>query len=120
MLEPTKGELEILQILWENGPSTVRFVNTKLNEVRTVNYTSTLKHMQIMVEKKLLSADKSSMKHVYHVVEEKKTKNFLLDKFVERIYNGSSSKLIMALFGNKKVSKEEIKEIKDLLDQIED
>ena len=64
--EPTKSELEILQVLWKNGPSTVRFVNDYLNEQkRAVQYTSTLKLMQIMTEKEMLLRDASSMKHIY-------------------------------------------------------
>lgn len=119
--EPTKSELEILQVLWQFGPSTVRFVNDQLNEQkRAVQYTSTLKLMQIMAEKGMLLTDKSSMKHVYSpVMEEKKTKGFLLDKFVDAMYNGSSSSLMMQLLGNKKTSQEEIDEIRKMLDQLE-
>lgn len=121
-LDPTKSELEILQILWEFGPSTVRFVNDKLNEQkRAVQYTSTLKLMQIMSEKEILATDKSSMKHIYSAaIEEKKTKGFLLEKFVDAMYKGSSSSLMMQLLGNKKTSKEEIDEIRNMLDQLED
>lgn len=75
-IEPTKSELAILQVLWQNGPSTVRLVNDKLNEQkREVNYTSTLKLMQIMVEKGILKRDQSNMKHVYEpILEEQKPK----------------------------------------------
>src|SRR4029079_17486847 len=91
--EPTRSELEILQVLWKHGPSTVRFVNDTLNEIkRAVQYTSTLKLMQIMAEKKMLTRDESSMKHVYHAaVEEQKTKGVLLEKFIDAMYNGSAS-----------------------------
>src|SRR5215210_2737324 len=90
--EPTRSELEILKVLWENGPSTVRQVNDKLNEqTRTVQYTSTLKLMQIMQEKGLLNRDDSNMKHIYSPSEpEHKTKNALLQKFVESMYKGSA------------------------------
>lgn len=119
-VEPTKSELEILQVLWQNGPSTVRFVNDKLNESRVVQYTTTLKLMQIMFEKGLLSADKSSMKHVYGAnVEETKTKGALLEKFVDSLYNGSGASLMMQLLGNKKASPEELSEIRKLLDKLE-
>lgn len=120
--EPTKSELEILQVLWQFGPSTVRFVNDQLNEQkRAVQYTSTLKLMQIMAEKEMLIADKSSMKHIYSpAIEEKKTKGLLLDKFVDAMYNGSSSSLMLQLLGNKKTSKEEIAAIRNLLDKLED
>lgn len=119
--EPTKSELEILQILWRFGPSTVRLINDELNEQkRAVNYSSTLKLMQIMAEKGLLETDKTNMKHVYSVtVEEKKTKGFLLDKFVETMYNGSNSSLMMQLLGNKKTSQKEIDEIRKMLDTLD-
>lgn len=119
--EPTKSELEILQILWRFGPSTVRFINDELNEQkRAVNYSSTLKLMQIMAEKGLLETDKTNMKHVYSAtVEEKKTKGFLLDKFVETMYNGSNSSLMMQLLGNKKTSQKEIDEIRKMLDTLD-
>jgi predicted transcriptional regulator len=118
-IEPTKSELEILQVLWLHGPSTVRFVNDTLNEQkREVQYTSTLKLMQIMVEKGLLSRDETQMKHVYTAaIEESKTKGVLLDRFVSAMYNGSASKLMQQLLGNKKTSKEELDAIRELLKQ---
>jgi len=119
-IEPTKAELEILQVLWNFGPSTVRLVNDKLNEQREVNYTSTLKLMQIMTEKGILKRDESQMKHIYHVAEkESTTKDFLLEKFIDTMYNGSASKLMMQLMGNSKTSKEELQAIKDLLNKTE-
>src|SRR5881392_2667624 len=105
--EPTRSELEILQVIWKYGPSTVRFVNDQLNDQkREVQYTSTLKLMQIMVEKGLLDRDESQMKHVYKAAaEENKTKSFLLEKFVQTMYNGSASTLMMQLLGNQNTSK---------------
>lgn len=121
MQEPTRSELEILQVLWKYGPSTVRIVNDKLNEEkREVQYTSTLKLMQIMAEKGLLVRDESQMKHVYSpATEESKTKSFLLEKFVENMYDGSASNLMMQLLGNRKTSKKELDAIKDLLKKID-
>jgi len=118
-IEPTRAELEILQVLWKHGPSTVRFVNEKLNEEkREVNYTSTLKLMQIMLDKGLLTRDDSEMKHVYASAEEEsKTKSFLLEKFVENLYEGSASNLMMQLLGNKKTSKKELDAIKALIEK---
>lgn len=119
--EPTKSELEILQVLWQHGPSTVRAVNDILNEQkREVQYTSTLKLMQIMVEKELLSRDESQMKHVYSAaVEEQSTKGHLLDRFVDTMYNGSASSLMMQLLGNKKTSKKELDAIRELLKKMD-
>jgi len=119
-LEPTKAELEILQVLWETGPSTVREVNNELLKQKDVNYTTTLKLMQIMADKSILARDESQMKHVYRVAEdEQKTKEHLLDKFVDSMYKGSTSKLVMQLLGNKKTSKEDLKAIKELLNKLE-
>ncbi len=119
--EPTKSELEILQVLWQHGPSTVRFVNDTLNEMkRAVQYTSTLKLMQIMAEKKMLTRDESNMKHIYHAaIEEQKTKSALLDRFVDSMYNGSPSNLMLQLLGNKKTSKKELQAIRDMLNKFD-
>ena len=119
--EPTRSELEILQVLWKHGPSTVRFVNDTLNEIkRAVQYTSTLKLMQIMAEKKMLKRDESNMKHIYiPLMDEQKTKGVLLGRFVDSMFNGSASSLVMQLLGNKKSSKKELQEIKDLLNKLD-
>ena len=120
-IEPTRSELEILQVLWEHGPATVRFVNDKLNEQkRAVQYTSTLKLMQIMAEKGILKRDESNMKHIYSpAIEEQKTKSFLLERFVDSMYNGSASSLVMQLLGNKNNSKKELQAIKDFLKKLD-
>lgn len=119
--EPTKSELEILQVLWEHGPCTVRFVNDQLNEnKREVQYTSTLKLMQIMVDKGLLTRDESQMKHVYSAaVKESATKKLLLDRFVEAMYNGSAGQLMMQLLGTRKTSQKELEEIRELLNKMD-
>jgi predicted transcriptional regulator len=118
--EPTRSELEILQVLWKHGPSTVRFVNDHLNdEKRSVQYTSTLKIMQIMTDKGMLARDESSMKHVYSpLLEEQSTKGLLLDRFLDATFNGSAATLLMQLLGNKKASKDELDEIKALINKI--
>ena len=119
-LEPTKSELEILQVLWDIGPSTVREVNNELLKQKDVNYTTTLKLMQIMADKGILKRDESQMKHIYHVAEaEEKTKDHLLNRFVDTMYQGSTGKLVMQLLGNKKTSKEDLQQIRDLLNRLE-
>ena len=120
-IEPTKSELEILQVLWQHGANTVRFVNDLLNEEkRQVQYSSTLKLMQIMVEKGILSRDESQVKHIYKAaIEEEKCKIFLLERFVNSMYNGSASSLMMQLLGNKKTSKAELEKIRKLLNKLD-
>ncbi|MCO5948294.1 BlaI/MecI/CopY family transcriptional regulator [Mucilaginibacter flavidus] len=119
-IEPTKSELEILQVLWQHGPSPVRFVMGELNKIRELNYTATLKLMQLMVDKGILKRDESRMQHVYHVVEEEnKTKEHLLDKFLDTLYQGSAGSLMMQLAGNKKTTKEDLQKMKELLDKLQ-
>ena len=120
-IEPTKSELEILQVLWKHGPSTVRFVNDELNsQKREVNYTSTLKLMQIMTDKGILVRDERNMKHIYAPAHpEEKVKGQLLNRFVDSLYNGSSANLVMQLLGNKKPSRKELDAIRELLDKMD-
>ena len=119
--EPTKSELEILQVLWEFGPSTVRFVNDKLNEQkREVNYMSTQKLMLIMLDKGFVTKDASQMTHVYKAAaDEGKTKGYLLGRVVDNLFNGSATSLMMQLLGDKKMSPEEMEEFKELIKKID-
>lgn len=119
--EPTKSELEILQVLWQFGPSTARFVNDHLNQhIRPVIYMSTLKLMQIMLEKGFLKKDESQVKHVYRAaVEEGKTKGALLDRVVDTLFNGSAASLLMQLLGNQKLSAKEMEEYQELIKKID-
>jgi predicted transcriptional regulator len=119
---PTKTEMDVLQILWQYGPSTVRFVHDKLNEQKeAVIYTSTLKLMQVMKEKGMLDRDESSMKHVYSaIVEENKVKGTMLGRFMDTMYNGSPSDLMVALLGNDRTSTAELQKIKELLKKMDD
>jgi len=118
---PTKSELEVLRLLWKNGPSTVRAVHEKLNEHKdAVQYTSTLKLMQVMTEKGMLYRDESSMKHIYSAaLEEEKTKGSLLSRFLDSMYDGSVSNLMVALLGNDKTSKKEMEAVKEMLKKLD-
>lgn len=120
--EPTKAQLEILQVLWKFGPSTVRFVNDQLNQQKQepLSYTSTLKLMQIMLEKEMLRRDESNMTHVYQAaLEEQKTKRVVLDKFVDSMYEGSVKNLMLELMGNDKTSNKDWDIIKELLQKLD-
>ncbi|PZR24041.1 MAG: transcriptional regulator [Citrobacter freundii] len=117
---PTKAEMDVLQVLWQHGPSTVRFVHDILNtQKEAVQYTSTLKLMQVMAEKGMLSRDESSMKHIYSpLLDEEKTKGAALGKFLDSMYNGSVSNLVMALLDNEKTSKKELQVLKELAQRL--
>lgn len=114
---PTDSELAILQVLWEQGPTTVRQVNEVLNQEREVGYTTTLKLMQIMAEKGLVSRNTDSRTHVYAaVLSEGEVQRNLLDKFVDTAFRGSAVKLVMQALGNHQTSKEELDAIKALIE----
>lgn len=114
---PTDSELAILQVLWEKGPSTVRLVNEQLNLEREVGYTTTLKLMQIMAEKGLVSRNTETRTHIYEAaLTEREAQRNLLDKFVDTAFRGSAVKLVMQALGNHKTSKEELEAIKALIE----
>ena len=118
--KPTESELNILQVLWANGASSVRLVNDILNETREVGYTTTLKLMQIMTEKGLVTRDTSTRSHIYSAnVSEDVTKNKLLGGFLESTFQGSAGSLVMQALGNHKTSPEELEKIKTLIKEIE-
>jgi predicted transcriptional regulator len=119
-IKPTDTELEILQILWDKGPSTVKFVNEIQNKNKQVGYTTTLKIMQIMAEKEMLKVDKKQRQHIYAATMDKEeTQRGLLDSFLDKTFKGSASKLVMQLLGNKTTSASELEEIKNYLNELE-
>jgi len=119
-LKPTESELEILQVLWAKGPSLVRAVNDELNKTREIGYTTTLKLMQIMSEKGLLSRSKEGRGHIYHpLVEQSTTQKQMLNKVLNGVFGGSASTLVMQALGNHHASEEELNEIKNYINQLE-
>ncbi|MCB0543167.1 MAG: BlaI/MecI/CopY family transcriptional regulator, partial [Saprospiraceae bacterium] len=123
----TESELEILHILWEKGPSTVRTVNDVLNERRKASgqkessgYTTSLKLMQIMHEKGFVTRTEEGRTHTYAAaVQQEDTQSLLLQHFVDQTFRGSTARLVMQALGNHEASAEELDEIKALIAQIE-
>ncbi len=119
-IKPTDSELEILNILWEKGPSTVREVHEVLEKNKEAGYTTTLKLMQIMHEKNLLKRDVSNKSHVYTAnVSQEKTQGQIVKRMIDNVFNGSASQLVMQALGNHKPNTEELNEIKKYLEEIE-
>ena len=117
---PTDAELSILRVLWQNGPSTVREVRDVLNARKKTGYTTVLKFMQIMLEKRLVERDESRRTHVYRPrIPAEKTQRQLVGDLMERAFAGSAQKLIMQALSSKKVSADELQQIRDLLDDLE-
>ena len=118
-IKPTESELEILRVLWEKGPCTVREVHEVLEQSKNAGYTTTLKLMQIMHEKGLLERDTSSKTHIYSsAVSQENTQRQLLDKMIDTVFNGSASQLVLQALGNHKASPAELEEIQRLLNNL--
>ncbi len=119
--QPTDRELQILRILWDNGPATVREVNRQMNEIEKTGYTTTLKLMQIMVEKELLDRDDSQFKHIYSpAISEENTQTQVVGNLVDKLFSGSAEKLVMRALSAKEVSPKELANIKKLINEIEE
>jgi predicted transcriptional regulator len=118
--KPTESELEILNILWEKGPCTVRDIHEVLAETKESGYTTTLKLMQIMHEKGLVKRDTASKTHIYEAnISQEDTQGQLVKKMIDTVFNGSAMDLVMQALGNHKASKKEIEQIKEYLAEIE-
>lgn len=119
-IKTTESELEILQFLWHLGPSSVRTINDELNKAKNTGYTTTLKIMQIMAEKGLVTRIKDGRNHIYSAaVEQKVAQRQLLDKLLNGVFGGSATKLVMQALGNHEPSKKELEEIKKYIDGLE-
>lgn len=118
--KPTEAELEILQVVWAHGPSTVRFVHDQLAQKRDIGYTTTLKNMQNMAQKELLTRDESAKSHVYAAnAPQESTQKLLIDRLLETAFGGSAGRMVMQALGHRKTSKEELDQIKALIDKLE-
>jgi predicted transcriptional regulator len=113
---PTEAELEILRVLWAHGPSTVRQVNERLSALRDVGYTTTLKTMQIMAEKGLVTRDESDRTHVYAARATKdQTQRQLVSDLVDRAFGGSAAALVLQALSAHSASPAELDEIRRLI-----
>lgn len=116
----TEKELEILQIIWKKGAASVKDVHEALGGDVSNGYTTILKLMQIMHEKGLVTRQKSGKLHLYEAVPTmEKTRQQILDKMIQTVFQGSAAQLVMSALGNKKSSKEELQEIKKYLEKLE-
>jgi len=118
--KPTASELEILRVLWTRGPSTVRDVHDSLKEQKTLGYTTVLKLLQIMTAKGLVRRNETERAHVYESgVPAAQTKRQLAGDMLQRVFEGSASDLMMHALAGKRASRQEIDELRRLLDEYE-
>jgi BlaI family transcriptional regulator, penicillinase repressor len=117
---PTEAELEILQVLWEHGDCTVRDVHEVLHERGGTGYTTALKMLQIMHEKGLVERDESQRAHIYRAAASKeRTQRKFLSDMLQRVFDGSPSRLVLQALGDHKASREELREIRALLNRLD-
>jgi len=117
---PTPAELEILRVLWQHGPRTVREVQEQLEQERPTGYTTVLKLLQIMTDKRLVRRDESARAHVYAATApEETTQKQLVRDLVDRAFGGSASQLVLHALSTRKSSKQELSQIRELLDRLE-
>lgn len=113
--KPTPTEVELLSILWESGPSTVRKVHERLGAERSVGYTGVLKVLQNLLAKGLVRRSQGEHGHIYEAREPAKLKRQLLGDMVQRVFGGSASQLVLHLLEDDRASPEEIDEIRRML-----
>jgi predicted transcriptional regulator len=117
----TDAELDVLNILWQKGPSTVRDVHTVLTSLRDIRYTTTLKTLQVMTGKGLVKRDVAEKAHIYEAaVDHEKTQREMVGDLVNRVFSGSAVGLMAGALSGKKTSPEELTELRHLLDQAEE
>lgn len=118
--KPTASELEILRVLWERGPSTVREVHEALSEKKDLGYTTVLKLLQIMTGKGSVKRNEEQRAHVYEACQPAmETKRQLAGDVLQRVFAGSASQLMMHALEGRKTSKEELAELRRMLDELE-
>ena len=118
--QPTEVELQILRILWELGPSPVREVHKRLEAEKGTNYSTTVKMLSVMLDKRLVKRDETASPHIYRTtVSREKTSQKMLTDFVEKLYAGSTMSLVLQALSSTKATRAELDEVRKLLDQME-
>jgi len=119
--QPTRTELNILNILWDKGPSTVREVHEAMNLAETSGYTTALKMLQVMHQKGQVTRDDSQRAHVYSAVSTKESMQaFFLVDLANRLFDGSTSRLVLQALGNSNAaSAKDMREIRELLSRLD-
>jgi predicted transcriptional regulator len=118
--KPTASELEILRVLWTRGPSTVRDVHEALSDKKTTGYTSVLKLLQIMTAKGTVRRNEDQRAHVYEAcLPAEQTKRQLAGDMLQRVFGGSASELMLHALAGRRTSRQEIRELRRLLDEHE-
>jgi predicted transcriptional regulator len=101
------------------GTASVREVDEELSKTKEAGYTTTLKLMQIMHEKGIVTRDESVKSHIYKAaVSKNKTQQHLLGKMINSLFGGSTTELVLQALGNHKASREELEEIERMINNL--
>ena len=118
--QPTEVEMQILRILWELGPSPVRDIHKRLEAAKGTNYSTTVKMLSVMLQKGLVKRNEDAQPHVYRpAITQAKTGKRMLDDLIEKVYDGSAMSLVLQALSSGKATKEELAEVRRVLDQME-
>jgi len=119
-MAPTASELAILQLLWANGPLSVKEVHIALDSNKTVVYTTVLKTMQVMMERGMLDRSSEGRKHIYRaIIKQSDTQDKLLNSFLDKAFGGSAKNLVMRALGKHTPNKAELEELKNYISSLE-
>ncbi len=118
--QPTESEVEILRVLWDNGPSPVRVIHEAISQAKDTNYSTTVKMLSVMLDKKLVKRNESVRPHVYSTVKPRSTtQKGMLRDLMDRVYNGSPGRMVIQALSSKKATPAELAEIRKLLDRLQ-
>lgn len=118
--QPTEVELQILGVLWDQGPCTARQIHNAILESRETNYSTTVKMLSVMLTKELVKRDGSTRPQIFRAsATRSRTQSKLLKDLIQKVYDGSTGSLVLQALSSKKATAEELTEIRALLDQLE-
>lgn len=118
--QPTEVEMQILRILWDLGPSPVREIHKRLETAKGTSYSTTVKMLAVMLQKGLVKRDEKAQPHIYRpVLTRMKTGKRILNDLVEKVYEGSAMSLVLQALSSSKPTKEELDEVRQMLDKME-
>jgi BlaI family transcriptional regulator, penicillinase repressor len=116
---PTDAEVDVLRVLWERGPSTVREVHREIGPSRKVGYTTILKQMQVMHAKGMLRRSERFRSHLYSLREPRATtQGRLARSLLSRVFGGSASELLQSALGSRRIDDAELNRIRTVLEEI--
>lgn len=119
-IQPTEVEMQILRTLWELGPSPVREIHKRLEAAKGTNYSTTVKMLAVMLQKGLVKRNEEAQPHVYRpAVTRAKTGKRMLEDLIEKVYDGSAMSLVLQALSSGKATKEELVQVRRMLDQME-